>query len=147
MKILAHVLLLMLLALSSTYARADEVIGRIHTRKGDASILRGSRNLPAKIGTALNRGDVVRTGKPGAVGIVLSDDTSISLGPNSELAFREYAFIPKEKKMSLVVRMAKGTFSYLSGLIGKLAPDAVQLLIPDATIAIRGTKLLVEVQE
>jgi hypothetical protein len=43
--------------------------------------------------------------------------------------------------------MAKGTFAYLAGLIGKLAPGSIQLLIPDAIIAVRGTKLLVEVQE
>jgi len=45
------------------------------------------------------------------------------------------------------MKMAKGTFSYLSGLIAKLAPDSVKLLIPDATIAVRGTKLLVDVQQ
>jgi hypothetical protein len=43
--------------------------------------------------------------------------------------------------------MVKGTFAYISGLIAKLAPDAAQLLIPDATIGIRGTKILVHVEE
>jgi len=47
----------------------------------------------------------------------------------------------------MAARMMKGSFAYLSGLIGKLAPDTVQLAIPDATIAVRGTKLLVEVHE
>ena len=41
--------------------------------------------------------------------------------------------------------MVKGTFVYLSGLIGKLAPNAVQLTIPDAIISMQ-TKLLVDVQ-
>jgi hypothetical protein len=43
--------------------------------------------------------------------------------------------------------MAKGTFVYLSGLIGKLSPDAVKLTLPDATVGVRGTKLLIDVQE
>jgi hypothetical protein len=93
------------------------------------------------------RGDVVRTGKDGSMGIVLTDDTTISLGPNSELAIKEYAFDPKEGKFALLARMAKGTFVYLSGVIAKLAPNSVHLEIPDATIAVRGTKLLIEVQE
>jgi hypothetical protein len=103
--------------------------------------------VPIAVGTPLQRGDLVRTAKPGAVGIILLDDTTISLGPNSELSLKEYTFAPKEGKFSLVARMVKGTFVYLSGLIGKLSPNAVQLLIPDATIAVRGTKLLIEVQE
>ena len=60
-------------------------------------------------------------------------------------ALKEYAFDPKEGKFSLVAQMVKGTFVYLTGLIGKLAPNTVKLVIPDATIAIRGTKLLVAV--
>ncbi len=43
--------------------------------------------------------------------------------------------------------MIKGTFAYLSGLIGKLSPDTLQLEIPEATIVVRGTKLLIEVRE
>ena len=124
-----------------------ESIGQIQTLQGSATVVRSTLNLPAKVGLPLQRGDMVRTAKPGAVGIILADDTTISLGPNSELALNDYQFAPKEGKFSLVARMAKGTFVYLSGLIGKLAPQAVQLLIPDATIAVRGTKLLVEVQE
>jgi hypothetical protein len=45
------------------------------------------------------------------------------------------------------MRMAKGTFAYLTGLIGKLAPGTIQLQLPDATIGVRGTKLLVTIEE
>ncbi len=75
------------------------------------------------------------------------DDTTLSLGPNSEIIIKDYAFAPKEGKFAFLGRMVKGTFSYISGLIGKLSPNSIQLEIPDATIAVRGTKLLVEVQE
>ncbi len=112
-----------------------------------SSILRDKTELPAKVGTAVYRGDLVRTSKDGAVGIVLVDDTTISLGPNSELSIKDYVFNPKEGKFAFLARMAKGTFAYFSGLIGKLAPDSIRLEVPDATIAVRGTKLLVAVQE
>ena len=83
----------------------------------------------------------------GAVGIVLTDDTSISLGSGSELSLNDYAFDPKESKFALAIRMIKGTFSYISGQIVKLAPDSAQLHTPDATIAVRGTKLLIQIKE
>lgn len=147
MKKLAFVWFLLWLTVSPLYALPADSIGHIQTLRGTASIIQGVMITPAAVGTLLYRGDLIRTGKPGAVGIVLTDDTTISLGPDSELNLKDYAFDPKEKKFSLVARLVKGTFVYLSGLIGKLAPDSVQLAIPDAIISIRGTKVLVAVEQ
>lgn len=122
-------------------------IGHIQNLEGTATIVRDGAALAGAAGTALYRGDLVRTGKPGAVGIVLTDDTSISLGSGSELSLNDYAFEPKESKFALAIRMVKGTFSYISGQIVKLAPGSAQLQTPDATIAVRGTKLLIEIKE
>jgi hypothetical protein len=134
-----------LLCAAPARGEQGERIGRVRTLEGAVSIERGGASVPAAVGGDIHRGDVIRTGKPGAVGIVLDDDTTISLGSGSELAMVDFAFVPKEGKFALVVRMAKGTFAYLSGLIGKLAPGKAQLQLPDATISMRGTKLLVRV--
>jgi len=147
MKTTVFGLLLFLFAAAPSFAAPAEVIGHVQTLKGGASFLRGTVTQPAVVGGAVYRGDVVRTAKDGSLGIVLTDDTTLSLGPNSELAIKDYAFDPKEGKFALLARMAKGTFVYLSGLIAKLAPNSIHLEIPDATIAVRGTRLLVEVQE
>lgn len=128
-------------------AAGPDEIGRVRTLEGSASIVRGGVAVPASVGAALLRGDVVRTGHAGAVGLVLRDETTISLGSRSELALVDFSFEPKEGRFGLVLRMARGTFSYLSGLIGKLAPGTIQLQLPEATIAVRGTKLLVRIEE
>jgi hypothetical protein len=125
----------------------DEIVGHIQNLTGTASIQRGETSLPGVPGAALYRGDVIRTAKPGAVGIVLTDDTTISLGSGSELSLKDYAFNPRESKFALAIRMIKGTFSYISGQIAKLAPNTARLETPDATIAVRGTKLLVQVND
>lgn len=132
---------------TSAFAAAAETIGHIQMVEGQVSILRDGAILPGAAGTPLVRGDLIRTGKPGSVGIVLTDDSSISLGSNSEFSLTDYAFEPKENKFALALRMVKGTFSYISGQIVKLAPNKAQLQTPDATIAVRGTKLLVEIKE
>jgi hypothetical protein len=140
-------LLLALLCAAPARAEQAERIGRVRTLEGGASILRNGTSVPAAIGGDIHRGDVIRTGKPGAVGIVLNDDTTISLGSGSELEMVDFAFAPKEGRFALVARMAKGTFAFVSGLIGKLAPSTTQLRLPDATIAMRGTKLLIRIEE
>jgi hypothetical protein len=89
--------------------------------------------------------DVLKTAAHSSTGIILHDDTVISLGPDSTLRLNEYLFEPKENRFSAIFGLLKGTFVYLSGVIGKLAPEAVRLETPTSTIAVRGTRLLVKV--
>ncbi len=147
MKTLSRWLVVGLVPLASAFAQTSETIGHVQTLQGQAFVLRAGETLPAAIGTELRRTDTIRTGKPAAVGIVLTDDTTISLGSNSELSLGDYAFEPKEGKFALSLKMLKGTFAYITGQIGKLAPDSARIQTPDATIAVRGTKLLVEIKE
>ena len=140
-------LIALLVALPASAAPTGELIGHIHKIEGSASIMRDGATVPGVLGGDLYRGDVVRTGKPGAVGLVLTDDTTVSLGSGSELSLNNYEFAPKEGHFGLLLQMVKGTFSYVSGQIAKLAPESARIQTPDATIAIRGTKLLIEIKE
>jgi hypothetical protein len=47
----------------------------------------------------------------------------------------------------MLVRLSSGTMAYLSGLIGKLAPESVRFETPVATIGIRGTRFAMKVDE
>ncbi len=146
MKTIAFGLGILFLILPPAFAMPADSIGHIQTLKGTALVIRGNTIKSVKIGEVIYQNDLVRTSKDGSVGIVLADDTTLSLGPGSEFAIKNYAFDPKKGKFALLAKMVKGTFVYLSGLIGKLAPDSIRLELPDATIAVRGTKLLIEVE-
>ncbi len=147
MKKMLLFLSLMVLVLSATGAMAEDVIGRIQTLKGQAEIERGTERIAASIGLPLNQGDVVRTGKDGGLGLVLWDDTSLALGSNSGMALKQFVFHPIENKFSVILRMVKGAFVYQSGVISKLAPEAVKLETPASTIKVHGTRLLIEIVE
>ncbi|MFC7451933.1 FecR domain-containing protein [Insolitispirillum peregrinum] len=69
----------------------------------------------------------------------------MALGPSSALTLDEVLFDPAAEKVGMGVRLAQGTFSFLSGQIPKLAPDKTVITTPVATIGIRGTRFLVEV--
>ncbi len=113
MRTLSRLLFISLLPVASAIAEpAAETIGHIQTLHGQAFIQRAGTTLPASVGAELRKDDRVRTGKPAAVGIVLTDDTSISLGSNSELALNDYAFEPKQSKFALSLKLIKGTFAY-----------------------------------
>jgi hypothetical protein len=96
-------------------------------------------------GMELSQGDVVKTDQHSAISLVFSDDTLISMGPTTEVAIDEYVFKPLEKRMAFVTRVIQGTLSFLSGQLEKLAPKSVRLVLPTATIGVRGTHVLIKV--
>ncbi|MBR9982202.1 MAG: FecR domain-containing protein [Desulfatitalea sp.] len=128
-----------------TSAAEEEFVSIVKSVEGRATITRGEATLAVVNGMEVRRADIVRTDRSGYVGLVFSDDTRISIGPNTELTIDTYLFEPLEKNFSFIVRMVRGTVSYLSGQIAKLAPESVQLLVPAATIGVRGTHVLIKV--
>ena len=123
----------------------DAVIGSVKTQNGPVTIIRGGQTLVAAVRMPLHEKDIVKTGTEGSVGVILKDDTVLSLGPDSELVLAEFMFAPREGELSLVARLLRGTATFVSGIIAKLAPDNVRLETPSATIGIRGTHVLVSV--
>ena len=128
-------------------AVAGEAIGVVRNVSGDASITRVEKTFPAAPGSTLLIGDTLGTGLDGTLGVILRDDSSLSIGPGSRLVLRSFLFSPSEGTFNLVVRITQGTLAYLSGLIGKHAPENARFETPTATIGIRGTRFAVKVGE
>jgi len=126
---------------------SDGSVGSVKTTKGAASIIRLNAAISAKIGERIFKADVLRTGTDGSLGVIFKDDSLLSLGPNSEIVIDEFLFAPAEGKLSIITRMLRGTAAYLSGMVGKLSPESVRFETPVASVGIRGTKLLVKVDE
>jgi hypothetical protein len=135
---------LCLLAVAGT-AIAGETIGIVRTTSGDAIVTRGETSLPAAPGLVILVGDTLVTGRDGSLGVILRDDSSLSIGPGSRLVLQSFQFSPSERKFDLVAQISRGTMAYLSGLIGKLAPEKARFETPTATIGIRGTRFAVNV--
>ena len=120
-------------------------VGSIMIVHGEVYILRDGKQLPASVGSPVQVRDVVHTGPDGSMGLVLRDDTSLSLGPSSELALKAFTFQPNEGLYGALIGMVKGTLVYISGRISKLAPGSVKVETPVGIVAVRGTKLLVKI--
>jgi hypothetical protein len=124
---------------------AAEAVGTVKTLSGSAFVERGGDVVELTVGAPIQVDDRLVTRNDGSLGLILQDDTTISLGPNSELLLRDFVFEPQQNRFSLILKMLRGTFLYVSGVIGKLAPDSIKLETPDSTIAVRGTRVLVRV--
>ena len=130
--------------ISPVYASAT--IATVQKVSGVAAIVRQGQAMSATVGLEIWENDTLRTGPDGSIGVKFSDDTLLSLGPDSTLFIDKFLFAPREGKYSIVLRMIKGTAAYLSGLISKLSPDSAHFETPTASIGIRGTKFVVRVE-
>jgi hypothetical protein len=135
------------LLLASGHAFAEETsIGSVKTVEGEAFIERGDQNIVAAINLRLFQNDTLITGTDGKLGVIFKDDTVLSLGPDSRLTVDEFIFDPAKDNFSMITRLLKGTAAYLSGKIGKLAPEAVKFETPVASLGIRGTRFVAKVE-
>jgi hypothetical protein len=135
------------LLLAGTSVSAADHAGIVKNMAGEVTITRGSAVIAALPNTRVYEGDLIQTGSDGKAGLILDDDTVISLGSGSRLAITSFLFQPKDKKLSLIVRVYRGTISFLSGQIARLAPTLVHIETPNATVGVRGTHVLVKVDQ
>jgi len=128
-------------------AAQSEAIGTVKTVNGEAWITTAGQRVKAQAGTALFLGSQLKTAKNASMGVTFKDNTLMSFGPDTELTVDEYLFAPNEGKLKLGARIDKGSLNYVSGIIAKLKPDAVNVKTPTGTIGVRGTQFLVKVED
>lgn len=145
-KATVYFVLLGILSLFSSLLMADERIALVKTYEPHAYVLRQGIQTNLQIGAEIFQGDTLVTDSGGAVGIIFSDGAVLTLGSSGSLIIENFLFKPAEKKVSFLARVIKGSVVFLSGAIGRISPGAVQFKTPTATLGLRGTKILIEVQ-
>jgi hypothetical protein len=135
--------------LLATSLNADErsgSIGYVMKVQGEAFVTVDGMMQPATIGMPLQIGNSLKTGPDGSMGVTLEDDTVMSFGPNSELTVDAFLFEPAQGELKLSATISRGTLNFISGVIAKLKPEAVEINTPTGTIGVRGTHFLVKVE-
>ena len=122
--------------------RAAE-IGQIKVAKGAVSVERNGQAMAGSVGLRLEAADVVRTGADGSAGITMSDNSLLSLGPNSVLALDRFDYEPTTSEGRFDAQLQRGTLAVVSGRIAKQSPQAMTVRTPSATLAVRGTEFVV----
>lgn len=143
------VLMLGFLAVSelTLAGRISEPVGFIMKVQGPATVTSRGQTIEARVGQAVIPGAILRTGAQGGMGVTLRDSTVMSFGPNSEFVMDEFAFEPAREQLKLSARLNRGTLNFISGVIGKLKPEAVELKTPTGTLGVRNAHFLLKVSE
>jgi hypothetical protein len=115
--------------------------------QGDVRVERAGISKPLLVGDPLQEKDRIVVASGGSAGITLRDDTRISMGPKSTLVINRFTFDPQTQEGSVDTSILGGTMRYVTGLVGRLRPDAVRVATNTATIGVRGTDFIVEVAD
>lgn len=114
---------------------------------GVASAVRGSVKAvaPGAAGRVVETGkpvyshDKVTTGPEGKLQVLLLDQTSFTMGANSEMELDEFVFDPATNVGKVSAKIAKGAFRFVTGKVARRDPSAMKVTTPVGTIGIRGT--------
>jgi len=125
---------------------AEPIAGSAKTVHGVVVVLRGTETIPCREGMHLMPQDALRTSADGSLGVILQDGTRIALGPNTELKIDRFVYEPVQGKFDLLVRLARGVMSYVSGKIAQFAPSSVRVETPVGVVGLRGTHLAISLE-
>ena len=128
--------------LVAAVAAADDV-GRVKVVRGQVAIERGSQRLSATVGMTVREGDVIVTGRDGAAGVTFTDDSLLSVGPDTVLAIDRFAFDTTTHAGRFDTSLRHGTLSAVSGKIARQSPDAMKVRTPSTILGVRGTEFVV----
>jgi hypothetical protein len=131
------------LAIAGPAVAAD--IGLVKVSSGDVQIQRGANKLPAAVGAGLQTQDVIVTGANGSAGITFSDNSLVSIGPNSVFAIEKYQFDSTTYAGEFEGNLKQGRLAAVSGKMVKQSPESMKIRTPSAIMGVRGTEFLVQV--
>jgi hypothetical protein len=133
------------LALFASVALAAGEAGQVKTVKGSAHVERDGKQIPATAGMTILESDTLVTGDDGSLGVTMTDNCLLSVGPNSTLAIDKYAFNSTTHAGTFDASLQKGSLAVISGKMVKQSPDAMRVHTPATVMAVRGTEFVVKV--
>lgn len=144
---LASALVLAVAPAAPLCAADPEPAGSVKNVSGEAAVLRaGSAPLTLRPGDRVYEKDVLTTGKGATLGLVLRDNTTLGLGPDSRLVVERFLFAPASGALAQALRLSRGSLAAVSGEIVKLNPEVAKVDTPLYSIGIRGTHFLLSVE-
>jgi len=134
-------------ALAAAFPALAADVGLVKVSKGNVQIQRGSAKMPAPVGAGVQISDVIVTGADGSAGITFSDNSLVSVGPNSVFAIDKYSFDTTTHQGEFEGNLKQGRLAAISGKMVKQSPESMKIRTPSAIMGVRGTEFVVQVDE
>ena len=138
-------ILVAMVAVSFPVFAAD--VGLVKVSRGNVQIERNGAKIAAPVGAAVQTSDVILTGADGSAGITFTDNSLVSVGPNSVFAIDKYTFDSTTHVGEFEGNLKKGRLAAISGKMVKQSPESMKIRTPSAIMGVRGTEFVVQVDD
>ena len=118
-------------------AEGTDVIGEVTKIQKTAFAMQDALPRKLEVGSNIQLGDVISTGKGARIEIVLNDGAEVTLGERTHFVMQE--FIMSNSENNAVMRLLEGAFKVTSGEMMKVADAKMLVQTNTATIGVRGT--------
>ena len=133
-------LILIILLFSNTQSFSKDMIGIVAVGIGKIS----NQSKESLItGSKIYFGDSIFTEAASTAQILLMDQTTLTIGENSELVIDEFVYDPQTKIGKIISSVKIGTVKIITGEISKTNPDNLEIKTPTGSIGARGTEFAV----
>src|SRR6266849_8523050 len=95
------------------------------------------------IGANVVRNEKISTFNKGQVQLIFSDQSTLTLGENSEIVIDEFVYDPNKQAGSMTATVTTGVLRYVGGKISK--KNDVSFLTPSGVVTVRGGIALIKV--
>jgi hypothetical protein len=131
-------------AASPNASPADEPIGNVATLTGSATVTRNNQSaVPLNLKDDIYLNDVLQTAANSTLGVTFSDETTFNLTANATITVDNYIYEDGGKQNAALFDITKGTVAFVASAVAKSGD--MKITTPTATLGIRGTTGLVEV--
>jgi hypothetical protein len=117
----------------------------IKTSQGIVKIVRGDKTYPGRVGAKLKVDDAVLTAENGSVGLVFLDNSTLSMGPDSEVVLKRFNYDPTTYMGAFDAFVKQGTVSIQGGNLAESGTDNVRITTPQAELKGNAKQLLISV--
>jgi len=134
--------------LASPAWSANEAVARVERLDGVVGAIAGDQP-PRRLdtGATIASGERIQVGADSNVTLRFRDESRFDIGARGVLVVDRFETGKKPEESAFVTRILKGSFRFVTGLIAKTRPSSMRVVMPVATIGIRGTNVAGEADE
>ena len=96
----------------------------------------GAQTRALQTGAPVFQQELIRTGASSVAQLLFLDETSLSIGPRSEVRLDRYVYNPDQSVGDVLMTLTNGALRFISG---RQDPSSYSVQTPVATIGVRGT--------
>jgi hypothetical protein len=114
-------------------------VGAVDKVQAHVDATQAGQTRPLVINSDVYFRDRCHSGEGARLQVTLKDGTQLTLGEHATLVVDEFIYDPSRSRAELAIRVVRGAFLYVGGLIDKETDANVWIRTPVGAIGIRGT--------